>query len=56
MPGGYNVLNALAVIALADHLGVNDDSLAALSNFQGVDRRFQLAGFVHKKERKNPRD
>ena len=55
MPGRHNVLNALAVIALADHLGVNDDSLvAALSNFQGVDRRFQLAGFVHKKERKIP--
>ena len=55
MPGRHNVLNALAVIALADHLGVNDNSLvAALSNFQGVDRRFQLAGFVYKKGRQIP--
>ena len=55
MPGRHNVLNALAVIALADHLGINDNSLvAALSKFQGVDRRFQLAGFVNKKGRQIP--
>ena len=35
MPGRHNVLNALAVIALADHLGVNDNSLVLLSvNFR----------------------
>ena len=49
MPGRHNVLNALAVIALSDHLGVNDESLVrALSEFQGVGRRFQLKGFIQK--------
>ena len=47
MPGRHNVLNALAVVALSDHLGVDDGSLVkALSEFQGVGRRFQLAGFI----------
>jgi UDP-N-acetylmuramate--alanine ligase len=45
MPGRHNVLNALAVIALADHLAVDDEAMChALANFQGVGRRFQLAG------------
>ncbi len=49
MPGRHNVLNALAVVALSDHLGVNDESLVrALSEFQGVGRRFQLTGFIQK--------
>ncbi len=47
MPGRHNVLYALAVVALSDHLGVDDGSLVkALSEFQGVGRRFQLAGFI----------
>jgi len=47
MPGRHNVLNALAVVALSDHLGVDDGSLVkALAEFQGVGRRFQLAGFI----------
>ena len=49
MPGLHNVLNALAVVALSDYLGVNDKSLVrALSEFQGVGRRFQLTGFIQK--------
>lgn len=45
MPGRHNVLNALAVIALADHLAVDDEAMChALAHFQGVGRRFQLAG------------
>ncbi len=49
MPGSHNVSNALAVVALSDHLGVNDESLVrALSKFQGVGRRFQLTGFIQK--------
>ena len=49
MPGSHNVSNALAVVALSDHLGVNDESLVrALSKFQGVGRRFQLSGFIQK--------
>ena len=47
MPGRHNVFNALAVIALADHLGVEPRALTkALREFQGVGRRFQLAGHI----------
>ena len=47
MPGLHNVLNALAVIALADHLHVDDQAMVrALQNFQGVGRRFQLVGHL----------
>jgi UDP-N-acetylmuramate--alanine ligase len=49
MPGRHNVLNALAVIALADHLGVELPALTtALRDFQGVGRRFQLTGYIQK--------
>ena len=55
MPGRHNVLNALAVVALSDHLGVNDESLVrALSAFQGVGRRFQLTGFIQKRGQQIP--
>ena len=55
MPGRHNVLNALAVVALSDHLGVNDESLVrALSEFQGVGRRFQLTGFIQKRGQQIP--
>ncbi len=55
MPGRHNVLNALAVIALADHLGVDDASMQqALANFQGVGRRFQLAGSIRRGDQQVP--
>ncbi|KTD34534.1 UDP-N-acetylmuramate--L-alanine ligase [Legionella israelensis] len=50
-PGRHNVLNALAAIAVATDLGVDDQSIAnGLAKFQGVGRRFQLLGhrqFIH---------
>ena len=50
MPGRHNVLNALAVIALSDHLDVIDELLVkALSEFKGVGRRFQLDRIYPKK-------
>ena len=45
MPGRHNVLNALAAIAVAHELGVEDTAIQqALANFQGIDRRFQVYG------------
>lgn len=45
MPGDYNVLNMLAAIAAARHLGINgDDILAAVNGFSGVNRRFTRVG------------
>ncbi len=45
MPGRYNVLNALAAIAVASDEGVADaDMVAGLENFAGVARRFELHG------------
>lgn len=44
-PGRHNVLNALASIAIATEIGVDDDSIVrALAQFQGVGRRFQMLG------------
>lgn len=44
-PGKHNILNALATIALATELGVDDESIInGLLNFQGVGRRFQILG------------
>lgn len=44
-PGRHNVLNALAAIAIATELGVDDVSIiAGLKKFQGVGRRFQMLG------------
>lgn len=44
-PGRHNVLNALAAIAIATELGVTDAAIQrALSQFQGVGRRFQVLG------------
>ena len=43
--GRHNVLNALAVIAMAMELGIADDALLqALAGFGGVGRRFQSHG------------
>jgi UDP-N-acetylmuramate--alanine ligase len=47
MPGKHNVLNALAAIAIATSLGVDDDSLVkSLSEFKGVARRFEVLGEI----------
>jgi UDP-N-acetylmuramate--alanine ligase len=44
-PGRHNVLNALAAIAIATELGVDNDSIVrGLAKFQGVGRRFQMLG------------
>jgi len=45
IPGTHNVLNATAAIAIASHLGVQDDAIVAgLKEFQGVGRRFEIFG------------
>ena len=45
MPGQHNVLNALAAIAVAYEIGVENAAIArALDNFQGIGRRFQING------------
>jgi UDP-N-acetylmuramate--alanine ligase len=42
LPGTHNVLNALAAIAVAIDLGVEDAAIGtALAQFQGIDRRLQ---------------
>lgn len=47
LPGRHNVLNALAAIAVATELGVSDEAIQrALSGFQGIGRRFQMAGEI----------
>jgi UDP-N-acetylmuramate--alanine ligase len=48
MPGRHNVQNALAAIAVALELGVDDDGLrAGLARFGGVKRRFTKVGEVN---------
>lgn len=45
MPGDHNVLNALAVIAVATDEGVDDEDIVdGLKEFDGVGRRFQVNG------------
>ncbi len=45
LPGRHNVLNALAAVAVAVELGIDDAALLrALDNFKGVGRRFQGYG------------
>ena len=45
LAGAHNVLNALAALAVADHLGVPfPTARAALGGFQGTARRFELKG------------
>jgi len=47
LPGLHNVQNALAAIAVADELQISDDAVvAALQEFQGIDRRFQSHGEI----------
>lgn len=45
MPGAHNILNALAVVAVADELEVPLDVVReAISSFHGVQRRFTIVG------------
>lgn len=45
IPGIHNVLNSLAVIAVATDEGITDQAIQqGLANFQGVGRRFQVYG------------
>jgi UDP-N-acetylmuramate--alanine ligase len=47
LPGHHNVLNALAAIAVARELGIDDASLQrALKTFAGIGRRFQMNGEI----------
>jgi UDP-N-acetylmuramate--alanine ligase len=47
MPGAHNVLNALAVLAVADFLAIPFATYAkAMSQFEGVARRFTVRGEV----------
>jgi UDP-N-acetylmuramate--alanine ligase len=47
LAGQHNVLNALAAIAVAQELGVEDATIQrALAGFQGIGRRFQLYGEI----------
>jgi UDP-N-acetylmuramate--alanine ligase len=47
LPGIHNVGNALAAIAVATELGIDDTAIAqALAAFQGIDRRLQHIGDV----------
>lgn len=45
LPGEHNVLNALAAVAVATELGIDDVSIAgSLRSFAGIARRFQQYG------------
>jgi UDP-N-acetylmuramate--alanine ligase len=47
LPGRHNVLNALAAIAVASEIGLEDTAvLRALAEFRGVARRFQSYGEI----------
>lgn len=47
MPGAHNAQNALAAIAVASELGVDDASIqSGLAGFQGIGRRFQVYGEI----------
>jgi UDP-N-acetylmuramate--alanine ligase len=47
VPGRHNVMNALAAMAVCHHAGVSKDVIgAALSNFAGVKRRFQILSTI----------
>jgi UDP-N-acetylmuramate--alanine ligase len=45
IPGRHNAMNALAAMAVAIEVGIDDAAMTkALASFAGVERRFQLAG------------
>ena len=48
VPGGHNVLNALACISLCDYYGIDKKDLqSALKKFTGAHRRFEFKGKVN---------
>ena len=48
IPGVHNSINALAVISLGIDLGINPSVIKkALSDYKGVKRRFEVAGFLN---------
>ena len=48
IPGIHNVLNSLAAFTIADVLEINLESVkSSLSEFTGVDRRFEIKGVVN---------
>ncbi|WP_446009313.1 UDP-N-acetylmuramate:L-alanyl-gamma-D-glutamyl-meso-diaminopimelate ligase [Candidatus Electrothrix sp.] len=48
MPGRHNGLNALAVIALMDHCGIDQEAIKkGLASFEGIKRRQQIRGKVN---------
>jgi UDP-N-acetylmuramate--alanine ligase len=47
LPGRHNIQNALAAVAVAQELEIDDEALArALAEFSGIDRRLQVLGTV----------
>ncbi len=47
VPGMHNISNALAAVALADHLKLSREAcVGALSDFHGADRRFEYKGTI----------
>ncbi|MDR2547479.1 MAG: UDP-N-acetylmuramate--L-alanine ligase [Lachnospiraceae bacterium] len=47
-PGKHNILNAVAAIAVADFLGINENEAAkSLAAFPGVERRFEKKGNIN---------
>ena len=51
LPGKHNVLNALAAIAIAEELEIEDKYIqSALEGFQGIGRRFQMNGAIQKED------
>lgn len=48
MTGKHNLLNTLAVIAVADHIGISADAIGrALETFEGIKRRQEVRGEVN---------
>ena len=48
MPGRHNALNALSVIAVLDHIGIDAETITSgLSSFEGVRRRQEVRGVVN---------
>ncbi|MCR5301272.1 MAG: UDP-N-acetylmuramate--L-alanine ligase [Lachnospiraceae bacterium] len=47
VPGSHNISNALAAIAVCDHLGIPEASVCeGLRDYSGTDRRFQYKGSI----------
>jgi UDP-N-acetylmuramate: L-alanyl-gamma-D-glutamyl-meso-diaminopimelate ligase len=48
MPGRHNALNALAVIAVLDRLGLDKETIiAGLGSFEGIRRRQEIRGVIN---------